>query len=282
MFSEFYHLYCACFKDYPASEEVFCEQLQPENAVIISTQDGDRLIGYALLHESSIALLCVDPDYRNQGIGSKLLALSEEDFLRRGKDRILLGRGKHYLLQGVPINDCNAHEFFQRRGYSADWVSVNMELRTEGFDLSSLDLPPLPSDVSFRLADDADHDALIHDVKDANPNWVRIFETCDDPIILATQNGEIVGFEIVGPTAGRFGSPDETVGSLGCVGVVHSARNRGIGRQMVANGVDWLKSQGCDAIELRYVALVDWYERVGFRVHRRQWMGEKIITNTAT
>lgn len=276
MFNEYYHLYCACFKDYPTSEKVFCEQLRPEDAVIISAHDGDRLIGYALLHGSSVSLLCVDPNYRNQGIGGRLLALSEEDFLRREKDKILLGRGTPYLLQGVPM-DGNAHEFFRQRGYSADWESVNMELRTADFDLSRLDLPSIPSGVEFRLAEESDREKLLQAVTDANANWVSIFETCNDPIILAIQADQIVGFEIVEPQGGRFAKPNERKASLGCVGVIRSARRQGIGLQMVAHGVEWLKSQGCEAIELRYVASVNWYERVGFRVIHRQWMGEKTI-----
>ena len=38
-----------------------------------------------------------------------------------------------------------------------------------------------------------------------------------------------------------------------------------------------VKEQGCSSIELLYVALVDWYQKVGFQVNQRQWMGEKIL-----
>lgn len=277
MYNQLYQLYLSCFEEYPTCEKVFCEQLNPERAVIISQVDGDRLIGYALTHANSIALLCVDPAYRNQGIGSQLLALAEESIMQRGARTILLGRGKHYLLQGVPMNNNNAPSFFCHRGYSADWVSVNMELRTDCFDLPSLNLPPIPSNVRFRLAEDFDRNALLKAVKDVNSDWIPYFEECNDPILLAAQNDDIIGFEIVAKDCGRFGNPDRTVGSLGCVGVVHSARNRGVGRQMVARGVDLLKSKGCNEIELLYVALVDWYERIGFQIKQTQWMGEKTL-----
>jgi len=60
-------------------------------------------------------------------------------------------------------------------------------------------------------------------------------------------------------------------------GVIPSERERGIGRQMVVNGIDWLKSQNCTSIELRYVEIVNWYRKIGFKATRLQWIGEKNI-----
>lgn len=278
MYNQLYPLFRVCFPNYPVTEAVFNRQLRPDLARIISRFDGDQLIGYSLIHGNSIALLCVDPSYRNQGIGSHLLELSEETIAQTGAHTILLGRGKHYLLQGVPADEPSAQGFFERRGYSADWISVNMELRTKAHVPACLALPDAPHDLRFRFAIECDRQPLLQAVSEANAGWVGIFASCIDPIVLAIQNGRIVGFEIVNPRGGRFGKPGEITGDVGCVGVIPSARRQGIGRQMVAYGVEWLKAQGCDAVELRYVALVDWYERIGFSVKRRLWMGEKEIS----
>ncbi|MBQ8382439.1 MAG: GNAT family N-acetyltransferase [Clostridia bacterium] len=278
MMNELYRLFRVCFPKYPASEDVFNEQLKPECARIIFEYDKDRLVGYSLIHGNSISLLCMDPNYRNRGIGSRLLKSSEELIRQTDAQTILLGRGKHYLLQGVPADEPLAQRFFEHRGYSADWVSVNMELYTDEWDRSALVLPSAPARLGFRFADAHDRPALLTAVGDAHADWVRIFQTCNDPILLATLDGRIVGFAILNPNGGRFGDPAVQTGDVGCVGVIHSARNLGIGRQMVAHGIEWLKLQGCDTVELRYVALVDWYERVGFRVKHRLWMGEKAIS----
>lgn len=278
MFNKLYRLFRTCFANYPASEEVFREQLKPEHARILSKYDGDRLVGYALIHANSISLLCVDPDYRNRGIGSRLLKLSEEMILSTDAQTIVLGRGKHYLLQGVPANEPSAQRFFERHGYTANWVSVNMELSLADYDPSHFPIPAAPDGLQFRPATESDRPALLQAVTDANPGWTRVFETCVDPVILAILEGKIVGFAIVNPRGGRFGDPGTRTGDIGCVGVIHSARNQGIGRQMVTYGIEWLKSQDCDTVELRYVALVDWYARMGFQVKHRLWMGEKLIT----
>ena len=112
-------------------------------------------------------------------------------------------------------------------------------------------------------------------VQDAHSAWRQVYQSCTDPILVAELNGKIAGFEILAPDGGRFADKNEKVGAIGCVGVVHNYRRKGIGLQMVAEGASWLKEQNCSSIELRYVELVEWYEKLGFRVARRQWMGEK-------
>lgn len=278
MIHELYRLFQVCFPEYPASEAVFNEQLKPELAQIVSEYDGGRLIGYSLIHGNSISLLCVAPDYRNQGIGSRLLEQSEELIRETGAQTIILGRGKHYLLQGVPADEPSAQDFFERRGYSADWVSANMELQTAEYDPVRFPIPEAPRWLQFRMATEEDRPTVLQAVADVHENWVRYYKSCTDPIILAILDGKIVGFEIVEADGGIFGNAECKVGAFGCVGVIHSARERGIGRQMVARAIEWLKSQGCDTIQLRYVALVDWYGRIGFSVKHRQWMGEKAIS----
>ena len=94
---------------------------------------------------------------------------------------------------------------------------------------------------------------------------------------MAAEQGQLVGFAMVPPEGGRFLGDVEKPGSLECVGVVKSHRNRGIGMGMVLAGIRWLKEQGCGSIELRYVALEDWYHKVGFCTFQRMWMGEKSL-----
>ena len=117
------------------------------------------------------------------------------------------------------------------------------------------------------------HEAVL----DAEPGWLGIFQACADPIYIAESNGVIEGFEILSPHGGRFVSSPEQVGSVGCVGVIHKARNKGIGRQMVVKGIEWLKAERCSSVELFYVDLVDWYQKIGFETVRHQWMGEKSL-----
>lgn len=273
---EYYELYMRCFPDYPTTPENFSTLLRPELAHIIERREDGRLLGYALVHDGSIPVLCVDEAYRGRGIGSGLLEECEGYIRSRGVRKITLGCGPHYLLQGVPDVGDNVR-FFEKRGYTAGWTSVNMELSLVGFDTGNLDIPPAPAGLSYRMAAPADMPELLAAVTAAEPNWPGIFETCVDPIFLAVLDGKIVGFEILAPNGGHFLRPGEQVGCVGCVGVVPEVRERGIGMDMVANGIKWLKDQGCTLIELRYVWLDKWYSKLGFQTKYWQWMGEKTL-----
>lgn len=273
MHREFYELYLRCFPEYPVAEEVFCQVLRPEAAHLITETGEGRMAGYAMIHGESIPVLCVAEEYRRQGIGSRLLRAAEEYIRNQGGGRVCLGQGPHYLLQGVPEGP--AVDFFQRRSYTASWSSINMELALDGFDAGHLDIPPAPAGLECRFAREEDLPALLKAVEAAEEGWVDIFASCEDPIFLAVLDGEIAGFEILTPDGGYFLRPGQQVGSVGCVGVVPSMRERGIGMDMAAQGIQWLKDQGSTLVELRYTWLEDWYGKLGFHTVSRQWMGER-------
>lgn len=81
-------------------------------------------------------LLIVDKEYRNKGIGSKLLKQCEEHIKSCGYDKITVGAGYDYLMPGVPtsrkytdsinenlskeVND-KASKFFENQLYTHAW-----------------------------------------------------------------------------------------------------------------------------------------------------------------
>lgn len=271
-----YELYLRCFPDYPTGLDCFRSVMRPDIAARFCAEENDVLAGCALVQENAVAMLCVLPEYRRCGHGSALLRRAEEHIEAGGHRLAVLGFGPHYLLQGVPDTDGNAVQFFQRRGYSADWTSVNMALPLEGFDPQGLRIPAAPAGLSFRLARADDRPALLRAVEAANSGWLGIFQRLpgDAPVLLAEENGEILGFEILGRD-GFFATAGARAGSIGCVGVIPTARKRGVGRSMVVYGAAWLREQGRESVELRFVELVDWYRAIGFEVTGRQWMGNK-------
>ena len=272
---EYYDLYMKCFPEYPTTPENFNSLLRPDLAHIAEHREDGKLIGYAMVHNGSIAIFCVDEAYRNRGIGSTLLAESEQYLHSLGLNTVTIGCGEHYLLQGVPEGP--AVSFFENRGYTASWSSINMELPLAEFSLDKLSIPPAPTDLRYRFAEKSDIPAVLAAVEAAEPSWTGIFADCADPILLAELDGEIAGFEILSADGGYFIRPGQQVGSVGCVGVVPGKREHGIGMAMVAQGVQWLKNQDCTQIELRYTWLESWYGKLGFKTVSRQWMGEKAL-----
>jgi len=278
VYQEFYHLYLSCFPNYPVSEKLFNELLQPNLAHIIEHRVNGELIAFSMVHGSSVSLLCVDAKFRRQGIGSDLLQESEIYIRNSDSRHIRLGRGRHYLLQGVPTDDNEVVLFFERRGYTASWTSTNMHLELCDFSLEQLNIPWAPEGIAYRFATDDDIPSLFDAIADAQSAWKSVYETCSDPVFIAVRDGKVLGFEVLSPFGGRFVPSGEKVGCVGCVGVIKAERKKGIGRTMVVKGIDWLKSQNCTSIELRYVEIVDWYRKIGFESTHFQWMGEKEIT----
>lgn len=272
---EYYELYMRCFPDYPTTPENFSTLLRPELAHIIERRDNSRLIGCALVHNNCVPMLCVDSEYRGQGIGSGILEDSEGYLRGQGAEKIVLGCGEHYMLQGVPEGP--AVQFFEKHGYSAGWTSINMALELSEFNADKLDIPSAPDGVGYRFAKKQDISPLLKAVEAAEVGWVNIFNDCSDPVLLAELDGTIAGFEVLSTDGGYFTTTNQLVGSVGCVGVVPHMRERGIGLEMVSHGVQWLKEQGCDVVELRYTWLESWYGKLGFKTVSRQWMGEKTL-----
>ncbi|MBR4888285.1 MAG: GNAT family N-acetyltransferase [Clostridia bacterium] len=277
MFQEIYALYSACFPNYPVTKELFDELLKPEKAHLITRYMDGRLVGFSMIHGASVSLLCVDEAFRNRGIGTELMGESEQYIHAVGGTRVILGRGKYYLLQGVPTDREEVVSFFKKRGYSAAWTSTNMQFDLRDFSPEKLEIPTAPQGIEYRFVREADLPSLFEAIEEAKSAWVNVYKTCVDPIFVAVKDGRVVGFQVLAPTGGRFVGKGEKVGCIGCVGVVPAEREKGIGRQMVVKGMAWFKSQNCTSIELRYVEIVDWYRKIGFVPTRLQWMGEKTL-----
>ncbi|RKJ40351.1 GNAT family N-acetyltransferase [Acutalibacter sp. 1XD8-33] len=201
----YYELYLRCFPEFPVTYRTFLQTLRPERGQIFAQWDRGALAGYALAHGSSMAMLCVEESHRRQGMGNWLMAQAEAAACRQSEPRMSLGQGAHYLFQGVPEGP--AVDFFRERGYRAQWSSVNMSLSLGGFSLEKLDIPPGPEGLSYRFAEAGDREALLAAVKEAKSTWTSIFETCQDPVLLAVLEGEIAGFLILDPEGGHFSAP---------------------------------------------------------------------------
>ena len=151
MNSALYDLYAECFPNYPIREALFYSLLVPEKAHILCKRAGSRQIGFSVIHGNSVSLLCVAEDYRNRGIGTELLELSEEYIAGTGADRVILGRGSHYLLQGVPHDSDSVAAFFEHRGYSALWTSVDMRLSLNRFHTGDIAITGLPAECGIQI-----------------------------------------------------------------------------------------------------------------------------------
>lgn len=276
---DLYDIYCEAMPRYPLTYERFRDILHRDNLQIFTAENSKTIIGFCVVNDNSVVILCVKKEYRHSGYGRHLLIMAE-GFISVNYNEVVLGGGG--LFQGVPCDEDEESSvpFFEKRGYSADWTSVNMELTLNEKSVSKLKETPRPDGITYRFADDTDREKLLAAVKDAQEDWLPIFEENKNaPVLLAVCGDEIAGFEMVEEEGGMFFSDNEKHGMIGCVGVTHKYRRRGIGLAMTAEGSLSLYEKSCKDIQLLYVERVAWYNKLGYEVTSRQWMGRKKITD---
>lgn len=274
---DLYDIYCEAMPRYPLAYERFRDILHRDNSQIFTAESSKMIIGFVVVNDNSVVILCVKKEYRHSGYGKHLLIMAE-GFISANYDEVILGGGG--LLQGVPCDNDEESSvpFFEKRGYSADFISVNMGLELNEKAVEKLKEAPRPNGVTYRFADDNDREKLLAAVKDAQEDWLTIFEENKDaPVLLAVCGDEIAGFEMVEEYGGMFFSDNEKHSMIGCVGVTHKYRRRGIGLAMTAEGSLLLYERNCKDIQLLYVERVAWYNKLGYEVTSRQWMGRKKI-----
>lgn len=279
--NELYSLYKSCFSGADiAAEDVFEDVLQRNKQanVITETNQSGSLIGAAITVKDVIAAIFVDKNSRGNGIGSKLLDKAEEHIRQQGNKTAVLGGMVIY--QGAPIAGDNI-SFFEKRGYQGEEITVNMAAKLADFDASKLDIYPAPDYIRFRYEKPEEHEKLLKAIESVEPNWVQYFSKPSPKSRIKTliaediRNGAIAGFVTTEPNAATFEHDGLITGSMGCVGVVPEYRRLGIGLRMVADGMQKLKEQRDQAVELTYIVLTDWYSRLGLTICSRQWMAKK-------
>ena len=274
----------------------------PENKIIEVNDENENLIGISIIHKNTILMLCVSQEYKNKGIGSKLLNDSENYILKKGYDKVSIGVGDNYLMPGVPMStkpydeqlkedkiydDVNndAYNFFSKRGYSHSWEDANC------FDMrADLDTVEFPSEsigdtidgITYRFATASDIPKILKCTDDAEQSFSKYYNNeklySDDSrqkVLIATCNDEVCGTLIISIETEAKG-----LGSVGCTAVSHNYRGKHIGVNMVVFGTKYLKSLGLKNGYLGYTysGLDKMYGYAGYKICIYYAMAQKQLT----
>ena len=279
MKEKIYGLFSKCFPRLSVGRDVFLRLLDTDSCRVIPCFEDGVLAGCSVVQGNCIRLLCVLPDRRGKGMGSRLLLESEQLIAENGFDRAVLGGRDSGLFIGeaVPVEkqDGMSDTFFSRRGYSAEEECIEMKMSLGDFDYGKLDIPPCPDGVSFGYIGKEDGDMLRRTVGSVDPDWVQYF-TFESPVFAAKLDGKTVGFCIIDENADTvISSGSNNVGSVGCVGVAPEMRKKGVGLAMVAEAMQSIKQDGCTDAFIHYTYLDKWYGRLGLRTFLRYRFSEK-------
>lgn len=277
-----YDLFRECFPQLDMTRDIFFRLIDINKCRIISHSENGDTVGTAVLKDNTVQLVCVRPDFRGRGVGTKLMLNAEKNAADNGFDKIIIGGGGSRLFIGAvtPYEQWKdgRSSFFDRLGYRFSGTYTDMKIMTDGFDLESLNIPKCPSGISFEYIAADRREELIEAVKKVDDDWTKYF-TFDSPIFAALAYGKTAGFCIVDENDENILSNGKnTVGSIGCVGVVPEMRRCGIGLEMVGRAAMNLKKRGCEEIFIHYTHLENWYGKLGFETFLRYVFCEKDIS----
>ncbi len=273
-----YKLFSECFPNFNISSNKFYKRLAYDDSNILKIEDGGKLLGFSIVNNNSILLLCIAPEMQKKGLGTVLLGESENMIKSKGYEKVILGLGNTYLFQGVPfLGEEKPYNFFIKHGYSASWISNDLKMKLADFSYDDINIPEPSVNVEYRFIKEHEKNDLLLAVSQVDKSWVKYFVNCDS-VLIAVNNNEIVGFAIVSiDDSLPYFAENSKVGSIGCVGVIPKARKKGIGLSMVAYATNEIKNMGCDEGFIGCTHLESWYNKLGYRTCMRFWMGEKNI-----
>ncbi len=270
-----------------------------EDCIVIERRDEkNRLIGAAVVHNSTIIMLCVNKEHRGCGIGSALLLEAEEAIKAAGHAEVTVGVGFDYLTPGVPTSkryaeavnerlykdlDDSASTFFEKRGYEHSWDCNCFDMRfslTE-FVKNEHSVGDTVDGICYRFAAKEDMEKVFSCTDDAYDEFTIYYKNealylgggeQNPKVLIATDGEEVVGTLIV-----SLETEGEGLGSVGCTTVKPSHRGKHIGVNMVTIGTKFLKDAGMKEAYLgyTYTGLDHMYGYAGYKICNYYMMAKK-------
>lgn len=298
---EYYMMFKELFPYINREEGKHFEIICNENNEFFEERENDKLVGFAIVNMNTILLLIVDKDYRNQGIGTRLLEKCEQSIISKGYDKVVLGVGFDYLMPGVPTsekytNSChenldslvndNASSFFKKRGYYHSWGECNcfdMKMSLIKFVKNENSIGDTINGINYRWATIEDLEDIIECSDDAcqfqDEKFSKYYrneklydENNNQRVLVAVKNNKIVGTLIV-----SIETEGKDLGCVGCTCVSFKETHQGIGTNMVRLGTKYLKDVGLKnaSLSYTYTGLDKLYGNSGYEISTYYFMGEK-------
>lgn len=282
---------------YPITEELFKRNSSNlcYNSSFIALDENEKIVGFILTKiwnnsflingysdSGWINLFCVSSQYRNLGIGSKLLELAEKEMRKMKKNRLYLGRDLLNYFPGLPIDLKNNAEWFEKRGFNqlgntCDLIKIIKDKNCEKLLLRN-------NTYTFRLATLADKDGLLELM---TKNWPgRWKEEMTEyfnnggtgrEYAIALDGNKICAFAKIGfpqtpeplesyslTWRNRF----KSLGGIGPLGVDADYRKRNLGYDIVAFANNVLIDNNATEIIIDWTSLLDFYRKMGFEVFK--------------
>jgi mycothiol synthase len=231
-----------------------------------------RIVPHSTVAEANIL---VHPDWRCRGIGSALLAK-------------VLERAQQLNASGIQIYASTLHPeasaFLQKREFAAQGAYTELRLSP------AVRLPPViwPYGYTMRTYAEVDDIAILTQAMNLSyiPLWGHREVTENDLaswlpgfnqqglFLVFSEKGRVVGISRVEPSPERTRKNGHPTGYIDAPGVVPQHRRLDLYRALVLTGIDWLRKQGHDWVEMESwgdkLEVLKMYRELGFKDLRQQ------------
>lgn len=237
-----------------------------------------------------IQVLLVHSNYRNQGIGSSLLAKSESALKGSGAKEILLGRDPWHYFPGIPAEYEKSSNWFAHRGY--EYIGNDYDLIAEYEDAKTAGVPELDGiEITILSADEKE--AFLQFMKRVFPGrWeyeaIHYFKKggTGREFVILKKDREIIGFCRINDDQSPMIAQNvywaplfaETLGGIGPLGVDQKERGKGYGLAVVQAGVHYLRNRDINRIVIDWTGLVDFYGKLGYHIWKDYKKYRKVLT----
>lgn len=225
-----------------------------------------------------IQALLVDSNFRNQGIGTLLLAKAEQAFNEQNLSSIKIGSDPWHYFPGIPDSYEAVKSWFEKHDYHFD--GNEYDLICHYYDDQN---PVLTSyeNITFSLLQLDEKDQFLAFLQRCFPGrWeyeaIHYFKKggTGREFVVAKKGTEIIGFCRINDQQSPFiaqnvyWSPlfETPLGGVGPLGVAPEERKKGYGLAVVEAGIAFLRERNIQQIVIDWTGLVHFYAKLGYEV----------------
>lgn len=224
-----------------------------------------------------IQVLLIDRHYRNQGIGTALLAKAEKVFKDNGLTHISAGKDPWHYFPGIPENDRATAEWFAHKGYEE--YGEEYDLLCSYDEKTEIEMPA-SAGVEFSILEEKEQGKLLLFLREHFPGrWeyeaMHYFKKggTGREFVVLKKNDEILGFSRINDSRSPIIAQNvywsslfsEELGGIGPLGIDPAERGKGYGLAIVQGAIAHLRKRKINQIVIDWTGLVSFYDKLGYR-----------------
>ncbi|MFL0251856.1 GNAT family N-acetyltransferase [Clostridium neuense] len=226
--------------------------------------------------------IIVDINYRNRGIGTKLLEIAEGNLIGLGVKKIRLGSDTYHFFPGIPLECLCSRQFFLKRNYKIEDSFYDLIC-----DISKIKFEKLPQEkcntekYKVETLKSQDRKSLMQFLCKSFPGrWYEEFEEFfnigmeDRDVVVLKDEDAVIGFAHIYDNKSKFIGPSiywrrllgENYGGLGPIGIDKDYRKCGLGVFILHKSLEILQGRHVDKMVIDWtdVDILDFYGKFNF------------------